>query len=133
MTIERLSIPGGMVIKTQEATQIDKLIKRFPRNLTTMLTGEYDITPKDFTYALFRHTLLVHPDGTGTYRAIPLKEDVAMSDYLPGLVFEKTKMGGKIIKIPRDMPSIAVAGNKGNDPKLRLFEVIFWSPGKNST
>ncbi|GEM_PF-2488501 len=130
MTVERISFESGLPLVPGEKPQL-QVLRALSNNCNLVVylpAAEYDLTPsawKDNTRIhTHNHNLVVHPDGTGTYRMLPRDCRSAVVD----LSTRTTTPGGRIERIPQDKPLIIIAGGM-DDNRIGIFEVILYSPG----
>ncbi len=131
MAIERFSSAEGVEIDpAATASELGRIVilgmNQGKVVMETMRPGEFDITPEVWTKNLYRHTLMVHEDGTGVYRAFPVDDEVgSVEPSSPEKGFIK---GGRVINLPLDSDSFVVAGPKAGVARIHLFELVFYHP-----
>lgn len=135
MAIERLSFPntlqlrGGVEINPRGDTRLEtkRLIIKHFASLQTLAPGEYDLTPGIWTKNASVHNLLVLENGTAIYRMIPkFPKTINIETKRPGVT--SIRGGGRVFRIPEDVPMIFIAGPAENYSGIRLFEVVLHIP-----
>lgn len=131
MVIERLTYKNGAVVENLEdsAGAIQQLLIRDEDAIKILSEGEYDITPTLWTRHLSTYRLLVHANGTGTLRMLPRFNDVVVTELSSQGISQKA--GGKVQNLPQDAQTATIAGPKFDDPRIRIYEIIRFTPGSN--
>ena len=132
MTIHRLSYSNGIIFDVNKAQeQLDLFLARDSDSVKVLSSGEYNLTPKIWRGPAYDYNLIVNDDGTGVMRQIPRDKSVgSIKASTDTLIY---KEGGRLTRIPHDAGFVVVAGPKFDDPRIRLFEAILYTPGRKES
>lgn len=141
MAIERLSFPIYLGLKYgiplgNNATadnRVMQVVAHYRSQVHVLPEGEYNLTPEVWTVNGYTHSLLVQADGTGTYRQIPKFADVGsvLLESMGPITLRNVKYGGRIWQIPGEMAIGVVAGGSSHHEDVRLYEVVYHTPGRS--
>lgn len=92
----------------------------------------YRLTPEWWTKHILEHSIEVHPDGTGTYYAIPREDDphpetagtIELSQH--GSI---RRNGGRIVDLPQDEWKVVLAGPLEDRKTIGIHEIVIFVPG----
>jgi hypothetical protein len=130
MAIERLSIEEGTRVDFEKADDLEHLVLELftsaVNRVKNLAAGEYDITPSLPYQVPYCYSLIVHEDGTASYRVFPvIPEAIKVTYSADG---EPTAgPGGEFTAIPDDT-SLAIIAAPLSVTSLQLYEAIRFIP-----
>ncbi len=140
MAIERLSFPKhlkmeqGVELESDDlatlSSQVNGLLSRFGMHSERLTEGNYDLTPQIWQPSVYKAELTVMRSGSGLVRMIPL--DVYATTRVLGRDGLKEPVhGGRVIKLPEDIPCFMLLGPNEDRQSTHLYELIFHHPVPN--
>lgn len=135
MTIRRYSSKEGFPISLERdaMTQVLEILgdSRNNRSAVDLPAGQYDVTPEGLgDRRCYNYDLIVHKDGTGTMRQLPV-DGAVVSIGIGGGEPTSMKRGGRVYKFPGDAIAMPITGPAKDGRSLRAYEIITYYPGRS--
>ena len=130
MTIERLSLPEGVLVDRPEKLRqlIGRVLIEHEDNLIILEPGEYDLTPKSWGDNKNKYSLLVHPNGEATSQSFPINSGASIVRMQGDRVEANRINAGRVEQINAQNPVLVIAGGRNQDSGVFLYEAIFYLP-----
>ncbi len=140
MAIERLSFPKhlkmeqGVELESDDlatlSSQVNGLLTRFGMHSERLAEGNYDLTPQIWKPSRYKAELTVMRSGSGLVRMIP-KDVYASTRVLGDGGLAEPVYGGRVVKLPEDIPCFMLLGPNAERQSNHLYELIFHHPELN--
>jgi hypothetical protein len=131
--ISRIEFPDGEELPEDPDrihAALAELVMAHSVDIVPLVPGVYDVAPKVWTKHVQNHELTVLDNGTGLYRTYPREEGAGVVETKPEGGFTPFKRGGKVLEINEKQTMAVVAGGHPRKPKLQMYSLIAYTPGR---